>query len=95
MVQRFEVERSQILSDADLRGALAPFENRTLSLNDLFEEFVRSNLFLRDRLGLVVHHHPSLLVLEGEITEKFDWFFKREQTKWDALGRGAGGRGPQ
>ncbi|HEY8573225.1 TonB-dependent receptor [Phenylobacterium sp.] len=30
--------------------------------------------------------------LEGEITDKFDWYFKREQTKWDALGRGAGGR---
>lgn len=43
VVQRFEVERSQILSDADLRGALAPFENRTLSLNDLFEAVAAIN----------------------------------------------------
>lgn len=42
-VKRFEVGPSLILSEAELRTALAPFENRTLSLNDLFDAVAAIN----------------------------------------------------
>ncbi|WP_171019803.1 ShlB/FhaC/HecB family hemolysin secretion/activation protein [Hydrogenophaga sp. 2FB] len=35
-VKRFEVDRSEILSEAEIRATLAPYENRTVSLEDLF-----------------------------------------------------------
>lgn len=35
-VKRFEVDRSEILSEAEIRATLQPYENRTLSLEDLF-----------------------------------------------------------
>ncbi len=42
-VRRFELDRSEILSDAELRAALAPYENRTLSLADLFDAVAAIN----------------------------------------------------
>ena len=42
-VQRFDVEPSAILAAADIQAALAPFTNRTLSLDDLFEAVAAVN----------------------------------------------------
>lgn len=35
-VKRFEVDRSEILNEAEIRATLQPFENRSVSLEDLF-----------------------------------------------------------
>lgn len=42
-VQRFDLEASAILAAAEIQTALAPFVNRTLSLNDLFDAVAAIN----------------------------------------------------
>lgn len=48
-VKRFEVDASAILSEAQVRAALAPYENRSVSLDDLFEAVAALNRLYDER----------------------------------------------
>lgn len=48
-VKRFEVDASAILSEAQVRAVLAPYENRSVSLDDLFDAVAALNKLYDER----------------------------------------------